>query len=77
MTVASTLAPSAGKSKRRCAADTLRRRGHQSVFTCEPSRHRAKLPRPAHRCKLTKLPVPEIGSGGNFGGLGPPIQKNI
>jgi hypothetical protein len=33
--------------------DLLRRRSHQGVFTCEPSRHRAKLPRAGHRCKLT------------------------
>jgi hypothetical protein len=69
--------PLGGKSKCRCAADPLRRRGHQGAFTCEPSRHRAKLPRAAPHCKLTKLAVRESGpgSGVNCGGVHPPIPK--
>jgi hypothetical protein len=46
--------------------------------TWEPSRHRAKLPRAAPHCKLTKLAVRESGpgSGVNCGEPHPPIPRN-
>jgi len=55
--------PFGGKSQRRRPADPLAGGRHQSAFTCEPSCHRAKLPRPAPRCKFTKLPVRGSGLG--------------
>jgi hypothetical protein len=69
--------PLGNKSKCRGAADPLRRRGHQGAFTCEPSRHRAKLPRAAPHSKLTKLAVRESGPAPsvNCGGAHPPIPK--